>query len=94
MNRNEFKEKAKKSIDNLFIKIDELERKKDQARDDAKGKYEKVIFELKSKRNELEARLQAASVASDEKWEEFKETFEDSMSSFREGFDKLTGFFK
>ena len=94
MNRNEFKEKAKKSIDDLFLKIDDMERKKDHAKDDAKWKYERVISELKSKRDELEVRLQAASNASDEKWEEFKVTFEDSMSSFREGFDKLKGFFK
>lgn len=53
MERDKFKDDAKKMIDELFNKIDTLERKKDNVKDSAKEQYVKQIADLKEKKNEL-----------------------------------------
>lgn len=94
MDRNTFKEKAKKSIDNLFAKIDQLEQKREKFQGDAKVKYEEKIAQLKIKRAELQQKYQNMKNASPEKWEEAKEAFNKSLDSFKAGLSKLGELFK
>lgn len=89
MNKEDFKKKAKKSIDDIFAKIDELEAKKDKVKGDAKAKYEEKLNKLKTKKKELQAKYDALVNASDEKWEEEKSTFSSATDSFKEGFSKI-----
>jgi hypothetical protein len=51
MEREEFKEKAKQSIDDLFVRIEKLEAKMKMAKADAKVKYKDEIDELKQKKS-------------------------------------------
>jgi uncharacterized coiled-coil DUF342 family protein len=89
MNKENFKKEAKKSIDDVFAKIDELEAKKDKVKEDAKAEYEEKLKNLKTKRKELQAKYDALVNASDEKWEEVKSTFSSATDSFKEGFSKI-----
>jgi peptidoglycan hydrolase CwlO-like protein len=94
MEREKFKTKAKKSIDDIFAKINELESKRDKVREDAKGEYDERISNLKTRREELQKKYESLKKAGDDKWEEAKKTFSSSADSFKEGFSKLSGLFR
>ena len=94
MDRETFKENAKKSIDDLFAKIDELEAKKDKAKAETQAEYEAKINELKAKKEELLKKYEELNNATDEKWDEIKITFSSAMDSFKEGFSKISSIFK
>ncbi|MDA3815989.1 MAG: hypothetical protein PF486_01345 [Prolixibacteraceae bacterium] len=89
MNKADFKKEAKKSIDAIFAKIDELEAKKDKVNGDAKAEYEEKLNNLKTKKKELQAKYDALVNASDEKWEEVKSAFSSAADSYKEGFSKI-----
>lgn len=94
MDKQKYKENAKKSIDEIFAKIDELEKKTESFKEKSKAEYEKNIAELKAKRAELQAKYKALENASDDKWEEVKSAFSSASDSFKEGFSKITSLFK
>lgn len=89
MNKEDFKNKAKISIDDIFAKIDALEEKKDKVKGDAKATYEEKLNNLKTKKKELQAEYDLLINASDDKWEEVKSTFSSATDSFKEGFLKI-----
>jgi len=93
MEREEFKEKAKKSIDDLFIRIEKLEAKMKQAKADTKVKYKDEIDELKQKKAEMQGLLDKVENAVEGKWEEVKAAFNESAPSFKEGFARLAKIF-
>jgi hypothetical protein len=93
MNRNEFKANAKKSIDNLFLKIEELEAKKDKASAETKAKFEEQLSALKAGQQDLMEKYKNMSEASEEKWEETKAAFSEASESFKEGFEKIKSLF-
>ena len=89
MEREEFKVKAKQSIDDLFVQIEKLEAKMKQAKADSKVKYKAEIDELKQKKAEMQNVLDKVENAVENKWEEVKAAFNESAPSFKEGFAKL-----
>ena len=89
MNKEDFKNKAKISIDDIFAKIDALEEKKDKVKGDAKATYEEKLNNLKTMKKELQAEYDLLINASDDKWEEVKSTFSSATDSFKEGFLKI-----
>lgn len=93
MNRNEFKTNAKKSIDNLFSKIEELEAKKDKASAETKAKFGEQLSALKASQKDLMEKYKNMSEASEEKWEETKAAFSAASESFKEGFEKIKSLF-
>jgi hypothetical protein len=93
MEREEFKEKAKQSIDDLFIQIEKLEAKMKQAKADAKVKYKDEIDELRQKKAEMQSVLDKVENAVEDKWEEVKAAFNESAPSFKEGFARLARIF-
>ena len=94
MEREEFKQKAKQSIDDIFARIEQLEAKMDKAKADAKGKYKDEIEELKLKKADLQSKYEKLENAVEDKWEEVKNAFIESAPSFKEGFSKLGKIFK
>jgi uncharacterized protein YukE len=94
MDRETFKNNAKKNIDEIFAKIDELEAKKDEATGEAKAEYQEKLLELKAKKEELQAKYNKLVNASEENWEEVKNTFSSAAESFNEGFSKIGKLFK
>ena len=89
MEREEFKEKAKQSIDDLFVQIEKLEAKMKKAKADAKIKYKDEIDELRQKKAEMQSVLDKVENAVEGKWEEVKAAFNESAPSFKEGFARL-----
>ena len=90
----ESREKAKKSIDALFAKIDELEQKSEKTSEKTKAKYNEAITDLKLMKSELQAKYKALEHSSEKDWEEKKAVFNSSMESFKEGFSKISQIFK
>ncbi len=64
MEREEFKEKTKQGIDDLFAQIEKLEAKMKQAKADARLKYKDEIDELKQKKAEMQSVLDKAGKCS------------------------------
>lgn len=89
MEREEFKGKAKQSIDELFVQIEKLEAKMKQAKEDAKIKYKDEIEELKQKKAEMQSVLDKVEDVVEDKWEEVKAAFNESAPSFKEGLARL-----
>jgi len=89
MEREEFKEKAKKSIDDLFVRIEKLEAKMNQVKADAKVEYKEEIDALRQKKEEMQGLLDKVENAVEDKWEEVKAAFNESAPSFKEGFSRL-----
>lgn len=89
MNKKEFKENAKQTIDKIFAEIETLENKKDQFKYQTRQEVEKAIADLKAKKSELTERYKAIETATDEKWNEAKDSFSKSAGSFKEGLEKM-----
>ncbi len=90
MNKSEFKENAKQSVDTIFAKIDELEQKKNQTKSELKDEYSSYISKLKAEKNDLKSQYESLLKTSDEKWDEAKASFEKSSESFKDGIQKVT----
>ena len=94
MEKEEFKQKAKQSIDDIFIRIEKLEAKMDKAKADTKEKYKAEIDELKRVGADLQAKYDKLETAVGDKWEEIKSAFIESAPSFRQGFSTLGRIFR
>ena len=94
MDRENFKNKAKESIDEIFAKIDALEEQKEKAIGNAKAEYEQKLSELSAKKDELQAKYDQLVATSEENWEEVKEAFSAASESFKDGFSKIASIFK
>ena len=94
MNREKFKEKAKKGIDDLFARIEELESQKEDLKEKSKAKYREIMAEIKEIEADLEAKFRRMDDAGDGKWAEAKEAFSQSAESFKEAFKHLASLFK
>lgn len=93
MNKENFKKRAQKSLNDLFSMIDELEAKKDKVKADSKAEYDEKISMLKSQKDNLQAKYNELIKASDEKWGQVKNTFSDAADSFKEGLSKISSLF-
>lgn len=94
MDKESFKKRAQKSLNDLFAKIDELEAKKDKVKADSKAEYEKQLSRLKLQKDNLQAKYNELIKASDEKLEEVKTAFSSAADSFKEGISKISSLFK
>lgn len=93
MNKEEFKAKAAKSIDEVAAKIDELKAKKESVEHHVKSDYEQAIKTLGNKKVEIQAKYDDLKDASEDKWEEAKEAFSSASDSFKEGLSKISSLF-
>ncbi len=94
MNRIEFKMRAKQKVDELFVKIGELEDEKDRVSESAKKEFNLRLEQLKSQKSELEKQLEEMESVADDKWKEAKDVFSKSADSFNEGFQHLSKLIK
>lgn len=94
MDRQEFKEKAKQSIDDIFAKIDELKQKRGTIETDLKDTIDEQIKKMEAIKSELELKYKDLIDANEEKWDEVKQAFSESAGSFKEGLSKLKSIFK
>ena len=94
MDRETFKQNAKKSLDEIYADIRNLQEKAKKAEGVAKAKYEEKVADLKSKMKDLQPKYDALATATEEKWEEVKKAFSSALVSIKEGINKLTSVFK
>lgn len=94
MDKQEFRLKAKKGIDDIFNKINELEAKKNIVKDEVKVKYNERIKELKIKKADLLKNYNCLIESADEKWEETKIMFTKALDSIKGEFVEIKAFFK
>lgn len=94
MDKNEFQQNAKKKIDSLFTRLDEIKAKKDTANDKTRSQIDNKISELNAVKNELKEKYGSLKNAPDDKWEEVKGTFSSAFTSFKEGLTKLSSLYK
>lgn len=92
MNRDKFKDDAKKVIDELFKKIDDLEMKKNNVQESAKAQYEQQIADLKAKKEELKKSYNQLLDTTEGNWDEAKKSFTQSTEHFKNGLKELTSF--
>jgi len=64
MKREEAKARAKKSIDDIFTKIDELEKEADATKASQKAEYQGRVKELKEKKKDLQEKYDKVKNAS------------------------------
>lgn len=94
MDRETFKQNAKKNIDEIYAEIRNIQEKIKKAEGATKAKYEEKVADLKSKMKDLQPKYDALANATDEKWEEVKKAFSPALESIKEGLNKLTSVFK
>ncbi|MFO7445747.1 MAG: hypothetical protein R6W90_05235 [Ignavibacteriaceae bacterium] len=78
--RQSYFEKMKKVLDDLNLKISELEVKMENAARDFKEKYKPELEDLKSLKKQIETKL-----------EDLKDPAKDAWSDVRDGLDKAAG---
>lgn len=94
MEKQNYKEKLKHQIDDLFAKVEELEAKKEKASSELKLKYNEKISEINKLKDDLKTTYKSVENSSEEDLNKKKELFNASIESFKEGFSKLAGIFK
>jgi len=94
MDREEFKKKAMQSLNEIFARIDELDAKKDKVKANVKAEYEEKLSRLKTQKANLQQKYEKLTDASEEKWEEVKDGFNNATKSLNEGFSELLSMFK
>jgi ElaB/YqjD/DUF883 family membrane-anchored ribosome-binding protein len=94
MNREEYREKVKKAIDEIFDQIDKLSAKAENASGKVRQEFEGRIKELEQLRDQMVEKMEEFADSTDSKWEEVKETVNSSLDSFKEGFKKLGSIFE
>lgn len=93
-NKDAYVQKLKAKIDEWNAEIDKLSAKANQSQADLKLRYLEQIEELREKRNEVEAKLDALQEASGSAWDEIKEGLEDSFHVWKNSFSKAKAAFE
>ena len=94
MDKEAFKKKAKQSLNEIFARIDELDAKKDKVKANVKAEYEEKLSRLKTQKANLQQKYEKLTYASEEKWEEVKDGFNNAIKTLNEGFSELLSLFK
>lgn len=94
MERNEFREKAKSLVDDVFNRIESIEQKSVALKAEAKDVYEKELEELKVRRDEMLKRYEELNDSAESQWGEVKDAFSESADYFKEGFNRIFSLFK
>ena len=81
MEKEKIRDRIKKSIDDLFASINELDSKKDELKDNVKTKYNEIMAQIKQLEASLEAKNRRIHSADDQNWEDVKNAFKKSAES-------------
>ena len=94
MDKETFRQNAKKSIDGIYDELHRLQEKAKKAEGATKAMYEEKVAILKSKMKDLQPKYDALGNATEETWESVKKTFSSALVSIKEGLNKITSVFK
>lgn len=93
MKKEDFKNEAKKSMDDIFAKNNALKAKKDKTKGDVKAEFKEELNSLNGKKKELQAKYEELVNASDENRGEVKIAFISANDSYKEGLSKIKSLF-
>ncbi|HZH73299.1 MAG TPA: hypothetical protein VFD91_12455 [Mariniphaga sp.] len=94
MEKDKIRDRIKKSIDDLFAAIDDLDSRKDEVKGKSKEKFQEILAEIKRLESILENKSRQAREGDDPSWEEAKRSFKQSAHSFREALENLIAFLR
>lgn len=89
MNKEKFRIEAHKAIENVVQKLESLERKKDTVNSELKAKINNQISDLTKKKKELEKKFNELKSATDENWNELKDSYNKSLAHFKAGLSEM-----
>lgn len=84
--KSSFVKKAEEFLDDLSDKVLEMEKKVQKSSAKTKGKYQKMLDELKGRREDLQKSLDEAKADSGEAWKDIKHWFNEKSKSIRSMF--------
>jgi uncharacterized coiled-coil DUF342 family protein len=94
MEKETFRERLKKGIDELSAAISDLDTKKDELKEKSKAKYNEIMASIKKIEAELELKNRQLELSDDPRWEEAKKQFTKSAHSFRQALEHLVSLLK
>lgn len=94
MEKDKVRDRLKKSIDELFAAIDDLDSRKDELKGKTKVKFQEILAEIKRIESILESKSRQARQGDDPSWAEAKRSFKQSAQSFREALENLVTFLR
>lgn len=94
MEKDNLKARIKKSIDDLFASIEELDSRKGEYKGKFKDKYNEIMAEIKLLEAKVEARHRRVQRNEDPDWEEARNSFRRSAESFKEAFENLIAYLR
>ena len=94
MEKDKYRERIKRSIDELFATIDDLDSKRGDVLEKAKLKYNEIMAQIKQLEASLEKKSRQAREGEEPGWEEAKKAFRNSALSFREAMENLISFIR
>lgn len=94
MDRNDFVEKLKSSIDDWNAQIAEVQAQAEKAQSEARAKYHQQLEDLKKQRNEAQARLKEAQDASDKAWQDMQKGYMEAWDAIATSFKDAIGRFR
>ena len=92
--RDEFVEKLKGQIDSVNSDIDELERKAESVKNDARAKYLEELENAKSQRAELEAKVTQIKQSGEDAWEGLQDEVEHAWKALNNSINYFKSHFK
>ena len=94
MNKDEFVEKAKETIDTQQSKLDELKKRAEHASSEYLADIDKMIEDLEPRIQQAKASFTEITEAADDQWDDMKETmvkgWDETKSMVDSGWDNLT----
>lgn len=94
MDKEQFRDRIKKSIDELFEVFDELDARKDELKEKSRARYNEIINEMKDWESKFESKQRQAKEGGDPHWEEAKQAFARSAGAFRDAMENLASFLR
>jgi hypothetical protein len=94
MEKDNIRERIKKSIDELFDAIDKLDSRKDEMKDKSKAKFNEILNEIKEWESRIEYKHIHSEGTEDKSWEEAKQAFGRSVQAFREALENLASYLR
>jgi DNA repair exonuclease SbcCD ATPase subunit len=89
MDKIEAKRKAKQTIDELFIKIKELEERAKTADESRRAEFKQKVEDLKSKREDFKKKYEKLKNAGDESLVEIQKAFNDTAEILKKSLKEI-----
>jgi chromosome segregation ATPase len=92
--KSEFQEKVESELRVLDAQIEKFEAKVAEARADARIEHEQTLRDLRTRRTEVETRIEELQSASEEAWEELRGGIESARDTLKTAVENAASKFK